>query len=119
MFIGQLSSMESKNGRMSPRSPAGPTSIVLIQPRPHSYAKFLPSKYSGNFVGDSLAASKVYTGPPMGDSLPEPNSGTEPPSYGIHAGCAGGRSTRPVLCGLSFFGAAQSNAAPDVPVAKS
>jgi hypothetical protein len=48
-----------------------------------------------------------------------PNSGTEPPSYGIHAAIAGGRSTRPVLFGLSFFGAAQSNADPDAPVAKS
>lgn len=48
-----------------------------------------------------------------------PNSGTEPPSYGIQAGCDGGRSTMPVLCGEVFFGAAQSKAAPEVLVAKS
>lgn len=49
-----------------------------------------------------------------------PNSGTDPPSYGIQAAWAGGgRSTRPVLCGEVFFGAAQSKAAPEVLVAKS
>ncbi len=48
-----------------------------------------------------------------------PNSGTEPPSYGIQAACAGGRSVRPVLYGEVFFGAAQSNFSPDSLVAKS
>lgn len=48
-----------------------------------------------------------------------PNSGTDAPSYGIHAGWDGGRSTRPVLYREVFLGAAQSKAAPEVLVAKS
>ncbi len=48
-----------------------------------------------------------------------PKAGTDPPSYGCHAGTAGGRSTRPVLCGLVFFGAAQSNFGPETLVSKS
>ncbi len=55
----------------------------------------------------------------MGDSEPVPNSGTEPPSYGIQAGWAGGRSVRPVLRGEVFLGAEQSKRAPVAPEAKS
>ena len=32
-------------------------------------------QYGGNLVGDRLPASKWYVSPPMGDSLPHPNSG--------------------------------------------
>lgn len=55
----------------------------------------------------------------MGDLEPVPNSGTEPPSYGIQAGWAGGSSVRPVLRGEVLRGAEQSKRAPEDPVAKS
>src|SRR5687768_15701248 len=87
------------NVSIVPREPSALMWIGLIQRRPNSPAKNMPSNDCGNFVVDGLLALYRYTGPAIGDSEPPPNSGGEPasPAYRIQAGRAAGSVPLPVL----------------------
>jgi hypothetical protein len=63
-----------------PGEPSAFTAMSRIHRRPNSAAKKCPSKAWGNLVGAGLAALYRYTGPPIGDSDPPPNSGGVPAS---------------------------------------
>jgi hypothetical protein len=60
---------------ISPGVPSPLTLIGLIQRRPYSAAKKVPSSVCGNFTAELSPALYRYTGPPIGDSEPLPNSG--------------------------------------------